>query len=71
MPNVTRYHPLLVALHWVLALGIAVSPFSFTNLSKKRAYSAECGSAGGQPKTQLLMGETIGPAPIRPYNLID
>lgn len=25
MPNVTRYHPLLVALHWFLALGITVS----------------------------------------------
>lgn len=25
MPNVTRYHPLLVALHWVLAFGITVS----------------------------------------------
>jgi cytochrome b561 len=25
MPTVTRYHPLLVALHWVLTLGITVS----------------------------------------------
>jgi hypothetical protein len=52
-------------------LACTSSPFFFTNSSKRRAYSAECGSAGEQSKTQLLMGETVGPVSIRPYLLIN